>query len=425
MKLHITISAFCLIIWLLSPTAWAEDEANPLASSVGAGDQKNLALKETTTRVSTPDLLPKGLSAKDTPYDGGKSITVFWTADDRANDLTKKGVSYEFHRIAPDKQDTITGVAKPSDGQVLDQDATDSIIYHYYAIAKDAEGHIVKGEPTAGAYSFPQWYALNRTNSLVMVVFFTALILFFINKARRQPASIFIRKISGLEAVDDAVGRATEMGKPVLYIPGIGDISQLATLASLSILRRVSSKVAEYQAKIQVPCSDPVVHPTAQETVKMAFLEAGRPDLFIEDDVFYLTYDQFGYAAGVDGIMMRDKPGAVFLQGWFGAESLIMAETGNSIGAIQIAGTDQTSQLPFFIAACDYTLIGEELYAAASYLSHEPVQLGTLKAQDIVKLILLIAIVVGTVIATATAFFKGGAIQQMNDFFQSLFAGGS
>jgi len=84
--------------------------------------------------------------------------------------------------------------------------------------------------------------------------------------------------------------------------------------------------------------------------------------------------------------------------GGFFAESLILAETGNAAGSIQIAGTAEASQLPFFVAACDYTLMGEELYAASAYLSHEPVMLGGLKGQDFVKLIIIIVIVVGAVL---------------------------
>ena len=101
--------------------------------------------------------------------------------------------------------------------------------------------------------------------------------------------------------------------------------------------------------------------------------------------VHYLTDDQFAYAAGVNGIMLRDKPAAVFFQGKFYAESLILAETGNSIGAIQIAGTGSSSQIPFFVTACDYTLIGEEFYAASAYLSGSPEMLGSIKGQDYVK----------------------------------------
>ena len=58
--------------------------------------------------------------------------------------------------------------------------------------------------------------------------------------------------------------------------------------------------------------------------------------------------------------------------GKFFAESLLFAETGNSIGAIQIAGTGSQTQIPFFVTACDYTLMGEEFFAASAYLSKEP-----------------------------------------------------
>jgi hypothetical protein len=115
--------------------------------------------------------------------------------------------------------------------------------------------------------------------------------------------------------------------------------------------------------------------------------------------VFYVTDQQFAYAAAVDGIMTREKPATNFLIGMFWAESLILAETGAMSGAVQIAGTDAISQLPFFITACDYTLIGEELYAASAYLSREPVLLGAIKGQDYSKAIILGLIIVGTVLA--------------------------
>jgi hypothetical protein len=94
--------------------------------------------------------------------------------------------------------------------------------------------------------------------------------------------------------------------------------------------------------------------------------------------------------------MAREKPATNFFLGTFWAESLILAETGAQTGAIQIAGTDSVFQLPFFITACDYTLIGEELYAASAYLSREPLLLGSLKGQDYGKMIILAIIIVGS-----------------------------
>jgi hypothetical protein len=90
--------------------------------------------------------------------------------------------------------------------------------------------------------------------------------------------------------------------------------------------------------------------------------------------------------------------------GGFYAESLILAETGAMSGAIQVAGTDSVHQLPFFIVACDYTLIGEELYAASAYLSREPMQMGSLKGSDYSKMIFFIIILAGSLIVSFNSY---------------------
>ena len=133
----------------------------------------------------------------------------------------------------------------------------------------------------------------------------------------------------------------------------------------------------------------------------LTYLSAGRPDAFQEDANFYVTDDQFSYVAAVDGMFMREKPAACFYMGYYYAESLILAETGSAAGAIQIAGTDAEHQLPFFVTACDYTLIGEELYAAGAYLSKEPVKIGTLRGQDAGKLLLMLFLLLGAAVVTA------------------------
>jgi len=92
---------------------------------------------------------------------------------------------------------------------------------------------------------------------------------------------------------------------------------------------------------------------------------------------------------------MRERPATNFYLGMFWAESLILAETGSLSGAIQIAGTDAVTQLPFFITTCDYTLIGEELYAASAYLGREPRQIGGIKSLDACKVIIMTLIILG------------------------------
>jgi len=241
--------------------------------------------------------------------------------------------------------------------------------------------------------------------------------LYYINRAK-SGTDLFIRKIAGLEAVDEAVGRATEMGKKVFYIPGTQDMDNVQTIAGLTILSRVAKMTAEYETKLEVPVSRSLVMVTAREVVKEAYLNAGRPDFYNDDMVYYLTDDQFGYAAGIDGLVVRQRPATIFYQGAFYAESLILAETGNSIGAIQIAGTAMPAQLPFFVAACDYTLIGEELFAASAYLSREPKLLGSLKGQDIGgKLVFLTLAIIFLIIVTIAAFIDKNVAVAVSSIF--------
>lgn len=210
-----------------------------------------------------------------------------------------------------------------------------------------------------------------------------------------------IREIPGLRAVEEAVGRATEMGSSLLYTPGYGgDIQRPTTIASMNILSTVAEKTAEYDCRLIYPTHDPVIMAVAQEVVREGCIKAGHPDRYRPDDIFYISSSQFGYAAAVDGIISREKPASIFLLGTFEAESLILAETGNSIGAIQIAGTDSTIQLAFFIVACDYTLIGEELFAASGYLSRNKEILSSVKAQDIIKIVIAVFVILATIWAT-------------------------
>jgi len=167
----------------------------------------------------------------------------------------------------------------------------------------------------------------------------------------------------------------------------------------------VASRTAEYDAALRVVAPDPVVMSVSQETVQASYFEAGRPDAFNPDHVFVAGTEQFSYAAATEGIMVRERPAAHIMMGYFYAESLLLAETGSTTGAIQIAGTDAFTQLPFFVTTCDYTLMGEELYAASAYLSREPKLLGSLKGQDAGKAIIIAAIVLGALLATVDISF--------------------
>jgi hypothetical protein len=227
------------------------------------------------------------------------------------------------------------------------------------------------------------------------------LIVLYTTYHKKSRAGFRMREIAGLQAVEEAVGRATEMARPLLFTPGWGgDIQRPTTIASMNILSHIAQTTATYDCPLIYPTHDPVIMSVAQEVVRESYLRAGFPDRLREDDIRYVSSSQFGYAAAVEGMITRLKPASIFLLGTFEAESLILAETGNFVGAIQIAGTDSTIQLSFFIVACDYTLIGEELFAASGYLSGDQSILASVRSQDMLKILIVLFLIIAVVWST-------------------------
>lgn len=236
--------------------------------------------------------------------------------------------------------------------------------------------------------------------TLVLQLAFAIGLIVLISRARSGLKIPAVRKVAGLEALDEAIGRATELGRPVHYSPGIGDFRNAQTLASFAILGYVARMCAKYDTRIIATNRNPVVYSVVEEIVNQAYVAEGRADSFNPDDVRFMSNDQFAYASGVLGIMAREEVATNVMMGAFWAESLIFAEVGSISGAIQIAGTANTHQIPFFVAACDYALIGEELYAASAYLSKDPVLIGNLIGQDMGKIFAFFIIVIGTILST-------------------------
>ena len=365
---------------------------------------------------------PSNVVAVDAPDDAGQAVILSWAlslndifgtleADSEAPDPNLVVSMYSIERRTDTsangeeitEEDKIwRQIAESAAGEVTftDRKVQRGWTYSYRVSAVDIQGEVSSWAVTAEAV-IPIMQAFNMSKAwlAIFMLMFGGFIAFFINVAR-SGKKLWVRPIAGLEAIDEAVGRATEMGRPVLFVAGIQDINEIQTLAGLTVLSRVTKTAAEYGAQIEVPTCRSLVMAAARETVEAAYLSAGRPDAYQPDRIHYLTDEQFAFVAGVTGYMVREEPAACIYMGGFYAESLILAETGNYIGAIQVAGTAMPSQLPFFVAACDYTLIGEEFFAASAYLSGDPLQIGSLKGQDYGKFVSVLILVIGICFAT-------------------------
>lgn len=373
--------------------------------------------------VSFPE--PEEIQARDLPNDDGTSILITWRRASDAPEGVRYTVYYsqapdgpylplpfdfrsigmdenlaidnlQYFRYKRDSRNTQYAMIQLSAFDDFAEQAPDwNALFFKLGIEKD--GAVRLFSPVLSAKPVENSFDYSKFNNLVMSIALIALILFFIETARKR--HFFIRRIAGLDAVDEAIGRATEMGRPIFYLCGLDPMTTVSTIAATNLLGHVAKHVADYESQVKVPCFDPIVMSVCQETVREAYFEAGRPDAYNADNIFFLTNDQFSYVTAVNGMMVRERPAANFFFGYYYAESLLLGEVGQSTGAIQIAGTDSNVQIPFFITSCDYVLIGEELYAASAYISREPKLLGSLKASDMAKAFIILVLLIGFVLS--------------------------
>jgi len=227
-------------------------------------------------------------------------------------------------------------------------------------------------------------------STFVVLVVFIALYLYCIYRAvRGKPPTI--RKVPGLDAMEEAIGRAVEMGRPIYYSTGVGSLDGGAmpmTMAGMTLLGYSASLAASRGAELRYIAAVPQLVPIAEDMLRTAYRDAYKPE--------QITFvpSQVALMSTIVGTYEREKPAANFLLGALYWETVVIAEAGARAGAMQVGGTGRLYQVPFVVALCDYSLIGEELLAAGAYVSREPSQLGSILASDIIRFITIALIVI-------------------------------
>ena len=244
-----------------------------------------------------------------------------------------------------------------------------------------------------------------RITAFASVILVTVLVFYFMRRIKSKK-DYPLRSIPALEAIDDVIGRATELGKPIFFSGGAGDVvgsEGTQVLAGLDVLGYVAQKCAEYNVKLVAAVCNQNVHAITEGVVKSAYNQAGHPDAYQPDMVRFLSPTQMAYTAASIAIIQQEKVAASLLIGPFLGEALILAEAAAQVGAIGIAGTARLSQLPLFVAASDYVLIGEEMFAGSAYLSGDTAALSAIATQDILKVVAVTLILVGAIFSAGSS----------------------
>ncbi|MDP2857204.1 MAG: hypothetical protein Q8P50_04405 [Bacillota bacterium] len=247
-------------------------------------------------------------------------------------------------------------------------------------------------------------FIATRVYALLTAVIIVVAMFYNLNLAKKGK-KLYLRRIAGLDALDECVGRAAEMGRPIHVTPGLGGLTGTSApqiLAGLEIQSYLANKCATYDVRLFCSVSEPEVLPVAQEIQKASHVAAGRPDTYREEDVRFLSQSQFAFASAIIGIIERERCVASVMIGAFAAEALFLAENSAQLGCITIGGATNLYQIPFFIAACDYTLVGEEVFVGGAYVSQDQAKIAGLRAQDIGKALTIALLIVVALYTTFT-----------------------
>lgn len=244
-----------------------------------------------------------------------------------------------------------------------------------------------------------QLFVAGRIHALIILIAIAVITLWYMSR-KKLP---YIRRVPALDAIDEAIGRSTEMGRPIICSYGnSSDGLGYWTVSGLSILTHVAGACARSDTRLLVPCGG---HPnsytsveTARALVRTQYRLAGKSEAYNEENLPFLSGRQFPWASAYVGMLLREKPGANILVGTQQASAMYMAEVTNQVGALGISSAGYLSNIACLSVTSDYTIIGEEQCAAGAYLSQDLSQLSSIRTQDIFKIVAIAIIALGVIV---------------------------
>ncbi len=222
------------------------------------------------------------------------------------------------------------------------------------------------------------------------------------DRLRRTPG---LRSIRAYESLPLAVGEAVESDRAVhlsLGSAGLGGESTTTALAGAEILYHVARRAAIGDRSPVVSLSDPTALGLAQDTLRRAYADRGVRERYEGSAARWLPYGDrsLTFAAGANSMIADDKVSSLVMVGRFGPEMALMGEVAARKGYSQVAAADDVEGQAVAYAVSDEPLIGEEMFVGGAYLAASPVQMGGVIAQDFLRWLIVLGILISVAAST-------------------------
>ena len=250
--------------------------------------------------------------------------------------------------------------------------------------------------------------AFGTSTIFMIIVALAFLILFFIFWSQIQRGrNVALRLLPPLNHLRNMVEEFAERGTSVQYSPGNGGLNgQSGTaevLNGLTTLATVERVAARTGGRVIAVTNGSLTYQVADDIAQVQYREAGREEDYNRANTRFLTQqDRTAYIAGITAISSEEQVSGNILLGRFGDEVLLAGDRAVRRDLPQVVGSTQVEALPLMIATAGLqnTLLGEEIYATPAYVDRQAPYLASLRVQDVLRVVIIAAIIVGTILAT-------------------------
>jgi len=239
---------------------------------------------------------------------------------------------------------------------------------------------------------------------LVVFLAFAMLLGLFTLLARRKGVRPrVLRRIDAYQSLQATVGTAVETGKRLHFSLGsgtVGETDTAAMVAGLVVLDQISAAAAMSDRPPIVTTADGTAMLLAQDVLRNVYARQNALNRFDPESAQVVGQSPAAYGAA-QTILARDEAVAgALLLGSVGPEAALLTEGGQRVGVTTLAGSDNLTAQAVLFATADHPVIGEDLFAGGAYVGHTPEHMGSLLAQDVMRVLVGIAIVLGVFAAT-------------------------
>lgn len=235
-----------------------------------------------------------------------------------------------------------------------------------------------------------------------IIVFFMLILIF--PYFERKGRGFALREIIAYKRLKREIGLAVEGGKRLHITLGHGGLSDIRAgsgLIGLSLLSRIARTASVSDLPPVASTGDSLISILSQDTIKTSYHAIGEENLFEPAQGQLTGLTPFAYSAGTLSILSDENVSVTVFAGHFGAEVGLLTDASRRNQLVALGGSDNLSAQAVMYAAVQEPLVGEELFASGAYLQTGSFHRASVGAQDIMRWVLIVTLLVGVVLKIA------------------------